>query len=75
MAKQNQVHTVHRSGGWGNIKSGNSRIAKLYSTKSDAQSAGRRTAINQKAEHIIHNMDGKIGSRNSYGKDPNPPRG
>lgn len=63
--KPNQVHTVHRPGGWANI----------FDTKTEAQSAGRKTAINQHAEHIIHNMDGKIGEHNSYGKDPFPPRG
>ena len=43
--------------------------------KAAAQAAGRKTAINQNAEHIIHNKDGKIGSRNSYGNDPHPPKG
>ena len=25
-------------------------------------------------EHSIHNMDGTIGRKNSYGPDPNPPK-
>ena len=70
-----QIHTVRRPGGWGNIKAGASRVSKVYPTKAAAQAAGRKTAINQKAEHVIHNMNGKIGSRNSYGNDPHPPRG
>jgi len=28
-----------------------------------------------KTEHFIHNKDGEIASRNSYGTDPQPPRG
>lgn len=72
---RNQIHTVRRAGGWGNIKAGGSKASKIYSTKTAAQAAGRKTAINQKAEHIIHNMNGRIGSRNSYGNDPHPPRG
>jgi len=75
MASNKQIHTVPRPEGWGNISSGASKVAKIYPTKSEAQAAGRQTAINQKAEHIIHNQDGKIGSRNSYGNDPHPPRG
>lgn len=70
-----QIHTVPRPGGWGNKSAGASRVAKVYPTKTAAQAAGRQTAINQKAEHIIHNLDGKIGQRNSYGNDSHPPRG
>lgn len=75
MANNKQIHTVHRPNGWGNIKAGASKVSKIYATKPPAQAAGRKTAINQKAEHIIHNTDGKIGSRNSYGNDPYPPKG
>ena len=75
MTKSKQVHTVPRPGGWGNKSAGASRVSKVYSTKAAAQAAGRKTAINQKAEHVIHNMNGKISSRNSYGNDPHPPRG
>jgi len=70
-----QIHTVHRPGGWGNKSSGASRVSKVYPTKATAQAAGRKAAIAQKAEHIVHNLNGKIGSRNSYGNDPHPPRG
>lgn len=73
--KTNQIHTVSRPGGWGNLKAGASKVSKIYDTKAQAQAAGRKTSISQKAEHIIHNADGKIGSRNSYGNDPHPPKG
>lgn len=76
MAKKiNQIHTVSRPSGWGNLKAGASRVSKMYSTKSQAQAAGRNAALKQGAEHIVHNMDGKISSRNSYGNDPHPPKG
>ena len=74
MARSHQIHTIHRPGGWGNKSAGASRVAKIYPTKAAAQTAGRKTAINQKAEHIIHNKNGQIGSRNSYGNDPFPPK-
>jgi hypothetical protein len=32
--------------------------------------AGRDLARSRKTEHVIHNLDGKIGERNSYGNDP-----
>ena len=72
---QKQVHTVKRPGGWGNLSAGASKVAKIYPTKVQAQVAGRTTAVNKNAEHVIHNSNGKIGSRNSYGNDPHPPRG
>ncbi len=75
MAQPKQIHTVHRPNGWGNISSGATKVSKIFETKIEAQSAGRQTAINQKAEHVIHNINGKIASKNSYGNDPNPPRG
>lgn len=69
------VHTVKRAGGWGNLSSGKGKVAKVYPTKAAAQAAGRKTAIRQKAEHVIHNKSGQIGSSNSYGNDPHPPAG
>lgn len=74
-SKPNQIHTVSRRDGWGNLKAGASRVGKIYPTKAAAQAAGRQSAIKQHAEHIVHNKNGQIGSRNSYGKDPFPPRG
>jgi len=73
MAKQ--IHTVHHEDGWGNLQSGKTRVPKLYPTKVEAVAAGRETAINQGAEHVIHNLDNKIGQSNSYGNDPHPPKG
>lgn len=70
-----QIHTVKRGSGWGNLKAGATRVSKVYKTKATAQAAGRKTAISQKAEHVIHNMNGRIGERNSYGNDPHPPKG
>lgn len=73
MAKQ--YHTVPHEGGWGTLGAGKSRVPKLYPTKAEAVAAGRETAKNNGAEHVIHNQDGKIGQSNSYGNDPHPPEG
>jgi hypothetical protein len=40
-----------------------------YPTKSAAQAAGREEAKTQ-VEHLIRNLDGRIGERNTYGHDP-----
>lgn len=68
------VHTVHKQGSWANEIEGEGVISRHY-TKEDAVAAGRQLAIVRRTEHVIHNMDGTIAGRNSYGGDPYPPRG
>ena len=58
-----------------NKREGSDHVSKVLDTKTAAQAAGRKTAIREQAEHIIHNKDGKFGRRNSYGRDPHPPKG
>ena len=65
----------HPRGGWGNQVQGNERISNTAQAKVEAQKVGREMAIERRTEHIVKNQDGKIGSRNSYGRDPHPPKG
>lgn len=67
-----QVHTTysHNAHNWRNVSAGASRPAKVFPTKVEAQAAGRTQAIREHAEHYIHDMNGKIAQRNSYGNDP-----
>ena len=70
------IHTVPDSaGGWTNEQEGATRGEETYDTKADAQAAGREAAIRHKTEHLIHNADGQIASRSTYGNDPYPPKG
>jgi hypothetical protein len=41
-----------------------------YPTRAEAQAAGRDYARAHRVEHIIRNLDGRIGERNTYGHDP-----
>jgi hypothetical protein len=75
MPNKPPVHTVPHDGGWANRREGSSRVAKRFDRKADAQAAGRRTAQREKTEHVIHNKDGEVGERKSYGGDPFPPKG
>jgi hypothetical protein len=68
------VHTVHRDGRWVNEIEGEGQISSHY-TKDEAVSAGRDAARARRTEHVIHNLDGTISERNSYGNDPYPPPG
>jgi len=60
---------------WTNLRAGSTRAGKKYDTKAEAQAAGRRTAMRDKVEHLIHKKDGTIGERNSYGNDPTSSKG
>ena len=75
MARKPPVHTVSHGEGWANRREGSSRVAKTFARKADAQGAGRRTARREKTEHLVHNRDGSISSRNSYGNDPRSSKG
>lgn len=72
MARKNNIHTTYdaSAGNWRNISEGANRPAKVYSTKQEAQAAGRDTAIQRGVEHLVHNQNGRISMRNSYGNDP-----
>ena len=75
MAKKPPVHTVPHGDGWANRREGSKRVSKEFDRKTDAQAAGRETAKRDRTEHFVHNKDGEISQRNSYGNDPHPPKG
>ena len=65
------VHTVHRQGRWLNeIEGGDGTLPGRQETKDEAVAAGREEAMRRETEHVIHNEDGSISERNSYGGDP-----
>ncbi len=71
------VHTTYSksAGNWRNISEGANKPSKVFETKAEAQAAGRQIAINNKVEHLVHNQNGQIGQRNSYGHDPESSEG
>lgn len=70
------IHTVPSpNGGWDNKRQGSSQILSHAGTKAEAIRLGRSQAMNNNTEHFIHNKNGQFGERNSYGRDPFPPRG
>jgi hypothetical protein len=69
MPSNKDVHTVpNPNGGWSNEVNG--VVVSDHETKEPARQSGREVAIDNKSEHYIHNEDGEIGERNSYGNDP-----
>ena len=69
------IHTVYRDDRWVNEVEDGERASSAHDTKEEAVARGRELAMNRKTEHVIHNQDGSISERNSYGNDPYPPAG
>jgi hypothetical protein len=68
-------HVVPRGSGWAVHGSGNSRDTSQHGKQSQAISAARDIAQNQRSEVVIHGRDGRIREKNSYGNDNYPPKG
>jgi hypothetical protein len=68
------IHTVYREGFWINEVEDGGQISRRE-TKERAVEVGREAAQARGTEHVIHDRDGTIAARNSYGNDPFPPRG
>lgn len=65
------VHTVHAEGRWTNtIEGEEGTVLGAFFTKEEAVQSGRGEARRRQTEHVIHNEDGSIAERNSYGRDP-----
>jgi hypothetical protein len=71
---KNNVHVVPSDGGWDVKVEGGGR-ARHFSTQREAIDAGRKLAQGHESENIVHGRDGRIRQRDSYGRDPFPPRG
>lgn len=74
MAGKNQ-HVVPHAEGWAVKGAGNTRATSVHRTQQEASHAAREIARNQGSERIIHGQNGRIREKDSYGKDPYPPKG
>jgi hypothetical protein len=74
-AKKDYWTSKRNDGKWAVKRSGSTRAASLHDTQSEAWKEARRLARGIGSEAFLKGKDGKIRTRNSYGKDPYPPRG
>ncbi len=74
MSKKNQ-HVVPSGKKWAVKGAGNSKATRIVQTQKEASTIARDIAINQGSEMFIHGKNGQIRERNTYGKDPYPPKG
>lgn len=71
MAK-GDIHTVKHGDGWANRVEGGERVSNTAPTKAQSQGTGRDMSLARGVEHVIHNLDGKIGERNTYPRSHDP---
>lgn len=68
------VHIVPRTDGWAVRRAGAERDSSHHRTQADAIGAGRGTAQRERTELVIHDRQGRIRDKDSFGHDPLPPR-
>lgn len=72
---KNQHVVPDKNGGWNVRGAGNTRVTKHTDTQAEAINIAKGIAKNQGSELFIHGINGQIRERNTYGKDPYPPKG
>lgn len=75
MPKKN-IHTVFNKERdmWETKKEKQEKPISSSHTKENAMEKSIKLAKKLEVEHVIHNKDGKISDKDSYGQDPNPPK-
>lgn len=72
--KPNIWVTQHPEGGWQTKRENSDRASEKFPTQQDAINRAISQAEKDGVEVIVQGRDGKIRSKDSYGKDPNPPK-
>lgn len=67
--KKKNIHTTYRKNEdkWAVKKEGNKKASGLYDTKKEAEIEAKKLAQKEKSESVIHDKDGKISDKDSYG--------
>jgi len=67
-------HVIPYESRWAVRGEGNDRYTSVHDTQAEAIRIARDIAINQNSDLIVHRSDGRIRDRDSYGRDPFPPK-
>ena len=67
-------HVVPYQNKWAVRGEGNEKVTSTHNTQTEAIERARQIAINQRSEVVIHRPDGTIRDKDSYGRDPCPPK-
>lgn len=68
------IHSVPYNDRWAVKKEGTSKPISTHRTQKIAQEQARLLAKKNEVEVIYHKKDGVIYDKDSFGKDPNPPK-
>jgi uncharacterized protein YdaT len=68
-------HVVPQHGQWAVRGEGNSKASRIFEKQADAINHARDIARSKGSELVIHGRDGRIREKNTYGRDPLPPKG
>lgn len=74
MSNKGNPHVVKRDDGWAVRREGAGRDSSKHNTQADAIDRAREIARPIGGEVVIHDRDGKIRDKDSYGHDPHPPK-
>ncbi len=76
MAGHKDYWTQKREDGkWESKREGASRASKVTATQAESWAYSKEKAKETGGEAFLKRRDGKIRGRNTYGKDPYPPKG
>lgn len=68
-------HVVPHEKGWAVKSEGASRAGSVHKTQQEAINVAREQARAGRSELFIHNRQGRIRERDTFGNDPYPPKG
>lgn len=72
---QNSIHVTPQGDSWQVKRAGNQRASAVCNTQQECINLAREIAIKSNSELYIHNKEGQIRAKNSYGNDPIKTRG
>lgn len=75
MSEKKGHHVVPDGGKWSVRKAGAAKASATFETQAEAVIRGKELAQRQRTELYVHGRDGRIRERNSFGRDPFPPKG
>ncbi|MEA2029185.1 MAG: DUF2188 domain-containing protein [Campylobacterota bacterium] len=72
---QNSIHVTPNGDDWQVKRAGAQRASKVCATQAECINIGKEMAKKSNSELYIHNTQGQIRAKNSYGNDPRDIKG
>jgi hypothetical protein len=67
---QNSIHVTPHGDDWQVKRAGNQRASAVCNTQAECISLAKSMAKKSNSELYVHNKEGQIRAKNSYGDDP-----